>query len=250
MNLQYVTVTGADDNTDPRVMSLLSSKYPLVEWGILFSEARYGTPRYPSKEKVGEILRTCALHGMRFSLHLCGEITMRLMTGDSSLADVIIDAAAYSKAEFRVQINFNGSRNPYDVDKLCVWMANKTAQLWNERRVLIKFIFQLNKSNKQLCEELWKNAVYKPQFLYDASGGRGTVIMMFEPPVPGHLTGYAGGLSGSNVGSALKTLQTSLDDGDDTWIDAESGLRTDNVLDMHKVEDYLIVAHNKEKWRV
>ena len=37
MKLTKVTLTGADDFTDPKRLIEISREYPFVEWGILFS---------------------------------------------------------------------------------------------------------------------------------------------------------------------------------------------------------------------
>ena len=42
------TITGADDLVDPDDLVVLSREYPFVEWAILISASRAGTPRYPS----------------------------------------------------------------------------------------------------------------------------------------------------------------------------------------------------------
>jgi hypothetical protein len=47
--LTGITITGADDQVDPRELAMLSAEFPFVEWGILMSESRAGTSRYPGQ---------------------------------------------------------------------------------------------------------------------------------------------------------------------------------------------------------
>lgn len=64
----FITFTGADDETDIAKMLELSELYP-IEWGILFSPTRRGSPRYPSIDWVTEL----RVNGpARLSAHLCG----------------------------------------------------------------------------------------------------------------------------------------------------------------------------------
>lgn len=239
MNLKHVTITGADDNTDLNEMVRLSGLYPLVEWGILISRARINSPRYPSSQRLAELSVLFHKHKMKFSLHLCGEITRDLMMGNSHDADTIIRTMLFPGASMRVQINFNSSMNPYDLEKILVW-TQKLATSGFPRPCSI---FQLNKANKTLCAEVANNGFEDNHFLYDSSGGRGTVIANFGPAIEGHMTGYAGGLNPQNVGVALGAINETIGDDTPTWIDTESGVRTDNKLDMSKVEEFLRIAH-------
>lgn len=86
-------------------------------------------------------------------------------------------------------------------------------------------------------------------FLYDASGGRGTEIQSVQPPIPNHLTGYAGGLTPENIaenlgliGQVANTMPITIGNETPVWIDTETGVRTNNVLDMHKVKAFLETA--------
>ena len=67
--------------------------------------------------------------------------------------------------------------------------------------------------------------------LYDVSAGRGLVPESF-PKHPGYMVGFAGGINPDNVEEYLKNINCNAD----YWIDMESGVRTDNKLDLDKVE--------------
>ena len=70
--------------------------------------------------------------------------------------------------------------------------------------------------------------------LYDVSAGRGLVPESF-PEHPGYMVGFAGGINPENVEEYLKNINCDAD----YWIDMESGVRTDNKLDLNKVEAVL-----------
>lgn len=165
------------------------------------------------------------------------------MMGDFLSAWSIIDTAAFSGAKFRVQINFNASRNPYDTDKLVVWMLQTRQTLKQHRDVDIQFIFQENKSNRKLVDEILNNKLMDYDFLFDASGGRGSEIKTLETPIAEHHTGYAGGLGPQNLGLILSDLNSFLRKDERIWIDTETAVRTSGKLDMVKVEKFLETAH-------
>ena len=65
--LTRVTITGADDDVDPEALLALSREFPFVEWGILYSAKRVGTPRYPTTEWMAR------LPPVPKAFHLCGQ---------------------------------------------------------------------------------------------------------------------------------------------------------------------------------
>lgn len=77
MNLpSFITFTGADDQTDVDGMVALSRDYP-IEWGILFSPTRHGTPRYPTLDWVERLVSAWEF---KLSAHLCGGYTRSLLS--------------------------------------------------------------------------------------------------------------------------------------------------------------------------
>ena len=73
--------------------------------------------------------------------------------------------------------------------------------------------------------------------LLDASGGKGidTEIEIFKSP---NKIGYAGGINPDNVADKLRFLLKNVSMGE-FWIDMESGVRTEDWLDLDKVEKIL-----------
>jgi len=77
--LTGVTISGADDRVVYGDMVAISLAFPFVEWGILLSNTRQGTPRYPSD---GWILNLPP--GLRLSMHCCGEVARNVLAGTHS----------------------------------------------------------------------------------------------------------------------------------------------------------------------
>src|SRR4051812_39531430 len=80
MILDFVTITGADDNVDLLFLDDMTTKYPHVEWGILLSDSRKGQPRYPSDAWLARLTDTLyTKFDNNFSAHLCGSLCERLI---------------------------------------------------------------------------------------------------------------------------------------------------------------------------
>ena len=74
--------------------------------------------------------------------------------------------------------------------------------------------------------------------LYDPSGGRGVPVAEWPLPAAaqfGFPLGYAGGIHPGNVLSVLKALS----DREPSWIDMETGVRTNDAFDLAKVRSVL-----------
>lgn len=76
-----------------------------------------------------------------------------------------------------------------------------------------------------------------PDLRIDRSGGRG--VRGEFAPMPGCKVGYAGGIGPDNVVEVLDRLETF---GHTYWIDMESGVRTADQFDLHKVWRVLDLA--------
>lgn len=229
MKIKTVTITGSDDNnTDIGEMIAISKRHPFVEWGILFSLSRTGTDRYPTEQWLERLKSETNGLNMNFSGHLCGQYTREILQGDGKLLDSL-------KSNFdifrRFQLNFNSENTP------------PTPEFYSliEKLNHIDFILQFNKVNTDTCNAsmgLLKNI----SFLYDSSGGRGTNVTEYKPVFDNFFTGYAGGLSPDNLTQELIKISKAVGNGIDIWIDTESGVRTDEKLNMKKVDDFVETA--------
>lgn len=103
--LSAVTLTGADDTTDPQALVSLSRWAPRVEWGILYSPTRAGLGgRYPRVEHAVALLSVLREEGIATAVHLCGQAVPDFLAGRSQDAKVLTDLAG------RIQLNMNTPR--------------------------------------------------------------------------------------------------------------------------------------------
>jgi hypothetical protein len=230
----FITFTGADDDTDIEEMLSLSRLYP-IEWGILFSVDRQGTPRYPSYDWVAALqLHARADPAMRaaretqyprgrqqrghyLSAHVCGYLA-RAMAQDEPLPLLLTEVLGQFA---RMQVNLGAGK--------------ATAEVVTEVRhraygLAIGAILQ--------CDE-FPETNSPVEWLHDVSGGRGKLAAYW--PAPSELlkkaeerVGYAGGLGPDNVAEAVEVIGKLADH---YWLDMESGVRDlrDN-FDLDKVE--------------
>lgn len=194
----FITFTGADDETDIAKMVELSELYP-IEWGILFSPTRRGSPRYPSIEWLDKLR---AEGPARLSAHLCGGYSRAVLERgvtevDRSLADRFM----------RAQINTSDQRaNPASITE------------WAES-IGITPIMQCRAGFPEDRRVSW---------LFDASGGRGIEPSFWPaPPIGSSKTfvGYAGGLRPENVAAHLSHISILARN---YWIDMETGVRDEH----------------------
>lgn len=214
MLLDRVTVTGADDNVDPEALAELSQEFPFVEWGILFSASRMGTPRYPTHSWVQRLTRT---PGLRLSAHLCGLYTREPLWW---LPATPIDTTAFQR------VQFNSKNLTFDPFVLKQSHA---------------FIVQCFAANLSLFRQA-RNIGLPLSPLFDRSGGRGVTPAVWPHPWAHTYCGYAGGLNPSNVLDEVLRIDQAVDTVDRglrAWIDMETGVRTYNQFDLSKVRQVL-----------
>ncbi len=210
-----VTITGADDQVNPKDLASLSEKFPFVEWAILFSETRLG-PRYPSRDWVKQMTSLLTNQKMHLSLHACGRLATMVAKGEA------LSLPMYGFE--RCQINgFDASK---ETCHLGFW--------WQE------FILQMRNESEmpRLLEVIAEAPANKISILSDASQGRGIQQASWPAPPPGVKMGWAGGIGPDNVGQVLQMI---IDGGSRvSWIDMESRVRDEHdQLDLDKVRQVL-----------
>ena len=74
MKLHTVTITGADESTNINDLLEISSQFPFVEWGILFSPKQMegAFPRNPSFKWIMDHIVPLKEKGLKLSAHICG----------------------------------------------------------------------------------------------------------------------------------------------------------------------------------
>jgi hypothetical protein len=207
LKIDRVAITGGDNATNPEDLIKLSEKYPFIEWGILFISSRVGTNRYPSEHWISTLSE-----GLNLSAHLCGQYART--TVDKGIPEISPDLLRKFQ-RFQININFNNACVAYDLNVLA--------------KLPYRLIFQYKKGN-----ELIANFSNTFDILYDASGGLGKQIDSIQKPFKGY-TGYAGGISPDNIDSVIEQI-TNYPNDNKVWIDMESGVRTNDELDLQKVE--------------
>ena len=235
MRINKVTLTGADDKTDIKLLQEIQKEYSFVEWGILIS-TKQNENRYPSEDFIYELRNK----GLNLALHVCGKHSRGIMQEGN--VDPIIKYDWFN----RYQINFNFEHTQHDI-----WnYINMVKKFTNKN-----FILQDNSSNKKYINTILSTLdglSARTQYhirnnntdvLYDSSGGRGTEIKSIQEPYLDVYTGYSGGLNPENVESICEKL-TNFSNDATVWIDMESGVRTDDIFDLEKVVKVLDIVKN------
>lgn len=245
---KIISFVGVDEKTNFVKALSLSDKAWLsnfdIEWGVLYSPQRAGKQkRYPAKDKVFEFFsRDIFSSGPMItkSIHLCGDaVNDFLENRDVDLRETI---AFYNP---RIQLNFAISK--VDEGKI-------TQDILAGISEGFKFVIQHNKSKKDFIENLLCKAEERFgqtntfDVLYDGSGGFGRVLENPLPAINGYFTGYAGGLNPENVEEIVRKISRVVDT-DLYYIDMESGIRTEDILDLTKCESIIdtLIRMKKEE---
>ncbi len=248
MRLDRVTITGADDQTPVSEMLKISEQFPFVEWGILSSESSNGDPRFPSNDWVDRLL-TSAEGRLKLSLHLCGRWVRQLLLGRNDLP-----GDGIARDFQRVQLNFHAEKTPCTPRDFFAALRSI-----DEQSIKRQWIFQHDGASgndymDSLLAEFWNTTSVDTVALFDVSGGAGIVPKDWpEPEYVDHQDidadrdhygyhGYAGGLGPENVMDELARIRRVVDKVDRDcriWIDMETHVRTDEVLDLAKVRAVL-----------
>lgn len=202
----FIAFTGVDDVAALGGMQALSARYP-IEWGILIDDEQTEKPLFLKQEA----RRAClAAGGLRFAAHVCGEQAVRIANAPDT---VTVDLTGFQ----RVQVNhsFSGSTQVH-VDNT----------VWFGRKIGARSMLQ--------CTQTFPDDA-RLDWLFDTSFGKGTAPSVWpEMRKAGPFCGFAGGINASNVANVLTAI--GAEPGDQYWIDMESGIRTNDRLDLEKCE--------------
>ena len=221
--LTRVTVTGADDAVDPRALMALGVEFPFVEWGVLMSESRQGTPRYPTRRwMIGlentakDAIRTAT--AMNMSAHFCGAVAREALAGRLHDLPVI-------ERVRRIQVNGYAPPSPGLVS-------------FARRMPSYEIILQV-RAEDRLQESAQDAArMASASLLFDPSGGRGVEPFKWPTAPMGARVGFAGGITPGNVREVVASI-AELNLGP-FWIDMETGVRDEaDRFDMGRVRRLL-----------
>ena len=223
MQLKYTSITGADDAVDPQELLKLSQEFTFAEWAILLLPARTGTARFPSTAWIRSFSKLA--HGLHTAMHLCDGALLGFIRGDTEILGLMSGFK-------RIQLNlkFGDVEGKYDPADLVKRVRDNPQ---------FQFIIQYGKDKQSLLPLLAD--VPNHAVLYDDSAGRGISPDSWEPPLSGHFCGYAGGLSPANVAQQIEII-AKVAPGYTTWIDMETGVRTDDKFDLAKVRRVLEIS--------
>lgn len=233
LNLTHCTLTGVDESADLDRLAELSSKYPIAEWGFLYSPKRQGQPgRYPSIEFLHGALQSLPDH-VRVALHVCGQGVPDLLAGEKVISKLVTMVTVRGG---RIQLNFNHARDSINPGALHDFL---------DRFPALTVITQHNESNAALWQEFQGHPNHA--ILFDASGGQGIKAESWPAMLPVSC-GYAGGLGPDNLNGALEELAGVVGHRS-IWVDMEGKLRAKewdghDWLDFLRCEECLRIAQS------
>lgn len=221
MKINKLAIAGADNKVNQLDLVNLSNQFPFIEWSILLSKNKEGQQRYPTEEYVKELSE----RNIPLSAHFCGWWAKQVLEeSDFELIWKLPDSFK------RIQLNYNFKNSSgYRLPALLRFAIRCPSK---------SIILQFNKSNADVLRTFAEEPLLPTNihFLYDSSGGYGKEIERIAPTIGEQYTGYAGGMNPENI---EKICQMISDDPEtvDTWVDLESGARTNNEFDLSKVLD-------------
>lgn len=235
MNLDRVTITGADDSIgDPSSLISLTREFPFVEWGILVSSNHswQGAARFPSTPWIACLQKlkfdVCP---MNLSLHICGKWVRDLLVGDTTFPQHLVSGFS------RIQLNFHAENTQCNGQLFHAALCK-----FDERQ----FIFQIDGAggNRHLESIYGENDIHSVNAvpLFDISGGAGMIPARWPKPMYMHddsrhcYHGYAGGLGPDSLEQQLPLIAEAAGD-TRIWIDMETKVRSpdDAKFDLDKV---------------
>lgn len=109
MRIKTVTITGADDSINPRLLIELSQEFPFVEWGILLSQSSVGGRRFPSFKWMKRLQFDHSLNErVKISGHVCDKWVRDILVGEISEFTETLNPV-YGMFR-RIQINTHGEK--------------------------------------------------------------------------------------------------------------------------------------------
>lgn len=223
MQLNKVTITGADDLINPSDLIKLSKEYPFVEWGILFSKSKQGSERYPSLNWIEEFLNQInEKNKVKISAHICGKYMRDILAGNNTLPLIV---SKFPRLQFNFKYFDENVNEESFIDLL------KTNYFEN-KEIIFQVRNDVNDNFFYMLEKLFYQSKVKISALLDQSGGTGKEIdpnfKVFRS-IFNTYYGYAGGINPTNIGTIIRSINEKGFGNENIkyWLDMESGVRTD-----------------------
>jgi len=211
---------------DAELLQMIATRYPRVEFGVLFRNGKEGTPRYPSQSWMDRLkqVATSSVPPLRLAAHLCGQRCADLLqTGDVSWVQQHLVPLGFQ----RIQINATKVNGVVVEATDAIAADNLRAAI--KKVPGVEWILQANAETKHLWEALLTETspLSNVSILFDASCGTGKKIDSYpKPPSNGIQCGYAGGLGPKTLEGVLSGVRGALEYGQVVWLDMESGVRS------------------------
>lgn len=242
MNLDRVTITGADNSVKQSDLLELTREFPFVEWGILVSASRThaidGSPRFPSKAWIARLQDLAAEHKeLRLSLHVCGKWVRDLLIGKTSDMPHWLSGPQFP----RWQLNFHAEVMPINAEAF----REALMMMCEGKQVIFQIDGHLGQQYAADADSE-KGSPYEVVPLFDGSHGAG--VLPGEWPRPFDLDtyhGYAGGLGPENLSDQLPRIAHAAGEAR-FWVDMETKVRSeaDQKFDLAKVRRCLEIARD------
>lgn len=244
MRLTHVTVTGIDDSVSLQWVDEMCARFgDSIEFGVLLSRSRKGTPRYPSPNWLCAFVER--FHGSdrvgQFSAHLCGSMSDK--TTDYWRSSGTFQSSDYfggpplSSVFDRMQLNgFPESKQS----------ASEINSLAGSLRDTTDIILPI--PNRQTLDRAKHQFLPNVHFLHDRSRGRGIAPTKWpEAELDGYV-GFAGGIDDKNISGVIEALAGRPDERE-FWLDLESGARdpVSDQLDRDRVERICNIVEDVRK---
>lgn len=244
MKIQKVTITGADDTTDPIHLVELSKFYPFVEWGILFSPSKQGQLRYPHPNWIDGFTTWVYEEALpvQLSAHLCGQWTRDVLNNEFSWVKRFPTISApFKRAQLNMTDDAFGALNLKNLHETLRNCKNLQEVILQTKRKFERSE-EVVAINNTWIDGSWSSTDLKFSMLYDVSGGKGKSPKSWAANIPEMNCGYAGGLGPENLEEKLNEIATFVGTGP-VWIDMESRVRDeDDVFSIEKVRKVLEIA--------
>lgn len=226
--LDRVSLTGVDDKTSLADLVELSHRHPFVEWALLYVPHKEGAPRNPTKHWRKAFFDE-RMPGYS-AVHLCGNLAFELLLKGELPAEIV-------QAD-RLQLNINARRREFSDDQV-LDVYRRSLDIGPD--IILQYHDDTAHLIAEFLAELATIDRARVHVLLDASKGTGKTPADWRIPLEleGMFCGHAGGLGPNNMEVALQRFESL---GRRYWPDMETGIRTDNELDIGKVKHVLTTS--------
>jgi phosphoribosylanthranilate isomerase len=255
----FLALNGVDETVTIKELHQAIYGHP-VELGIAYSINNAGVkPRYPSIDKINEILSHPDLKDISKNLHLCGDIARYLATFDfKRYEDKKKDKftrTEYTNAEtIEACLKFIREVDLYQFNRIQfnvgTYDVSRILENLSHFKILSWIVLPCNDANTfpsyNGCD-----------WLYDTSKGKGTAPDQYPSDRLNQnfyknttrLVGYAGGINSGNVTSVINKINKANNDFSiNYYLDVESGIRNEkDDIDVKKIKDLITVTYFQEQ---